>query len=74
MRSAPVLVAVAVLLAGLAVMVPSWLLDDRDYLAVTPQPPPVEQPTQLELLGEQSRLHDARRARRALASRRGSGR
>ena len=30
-------------------MVPSWLLDDRDYLAVTPQPPPVEQPTELEL-------------------------
>jgi hypothetical protein len=49
MRRAPVLVAVAVLVTGLAAMGPRWLLDDRDYLAVTPQPPPVEQPTQLEL-------------------------
>jgi hypothetical protein len=49
MRKAPVLVAVAVLVAGLAAMVPGWLLKDRDYLAVTPQPPPVEQPTQLSL-------------------------
>jgi hypothetical protein len=49
MRRASLLVAVAVLVAGLAVMVPGWLLDDRDYLAVTPQPPPVEGPTELEL-------------------------
>jgi hypothetical protein len=49
MRSVPVLVAVAVLVAGLAVMVPGWLLDERDYLAVTPQPPAVEQPTQLDV-------------------------
>jgi hypothetical protein len=49
MRRAPILVAVGVFLVGLAVMVPGWLLDDRDYLAVTPQPPAVEQPTQLDL-------------------------
>jgi hypothetical protein len=49
MRRAPLLVAVTVLLVGLALMVPGWLLDDRDYLAVTPQPPPVEQPTELAL-------------------------
>lgn len=49
MRRAPVLIAVAVLAAGLTVMVPGWLLRDRDYLAVTPQPPAVEWPEQLEL-------------------------
>jgi hypothetical protein len=49
MRRAPVVAALAVLVAGLALMVPGWLLDDRDYLAVTPQPPAVEQPTDLEL-------------------------
>jgi hypothetical protein len=49
MRRAAVLTACAVLVVGLAVMVPSWLLRDRDQLAVTPQPPPVEQHTQLEL-------------------------
>lgn len=42
-------VAVAVLVAGIAAMVPSWLLDERDYLAVTPQPPAVEQHTEVEL-------------------------
>jgi hypothetical protein len=49
MRRAPILVAVAVLLVGLAVMVPGWLLDERDYLAVTPQPPAVEQPSHLDV-------------------------
>jgi hypothetical protein len=49
MRSAAVVVAVAVLVAGLAVMVPGWLLDERDYLAVTPQPPAVEGPTHLDV-------------------------
>jgi hypothetical protein len=49
MRRAPILSAVAALLVGLAVMVPSWLLDDRDYLAVTPQPPAVEQSTQRDV-------------------------
>jgi hypothetical protein len=52
MRRAPVLVAVVLFAAGLAVMVPGWLLDDRDYLAVTPQPPAVEWPTQLGLPAE----------------------
>jgi hypothetical protein len=49
MRRTAVLVAVVVLVAGLAVMVPGWLLDDRDYLAVTPQPPAVESPERLQL-------------------------
>lgn len=49
MRRAPILVAVAVLLVGLAVILPSWLLDERDYLAVTPQPPAVEDPTKVDL-------------------------
>jgi hypothetical protein len=49
MRRAAILAAVAVLVAGVAVMVPGWLLDDRDYLAVTPQPPAVESPQRLEL-------------------------
>jgi hypothetical protein len=49
MRKAPIVAALAVLLAGLALMVPSWLLDDRDYLAVTPQPPAVEWPTELAI-------------------------
>jgi hypothetical protein len=49
MRRAPILVAVAVLVAGVAIMVPGWLLDERDYLAVTPQPPAVEQPTHLDV-------------------------
>ena len=49
MPRASIVVAVAVFLAGLAAIVPRWLLDERDYLAVTPQPPAVESPTQLEL-------------------------
>jgi hypothetical protein len=49
MRRAAVLVAVVVLVAGLAVAIPNWLLEDRDYLAVTPQPPAVEQPTAVTL-------------------------
>ena len=49
MRRAAVLVAVAVLVVGLAVLAPRWLLDDRDYLAVTPQPPAVEAPERLQL-------------------------
>jgi hypothetical protein len=52
MRRAPVLAAVAVLVGGLAVMLPGWLLDDRDYLAVTPQPPPVESPERLAVPGD----------------------
>jgi hypothetical protein len=52
MRRAAIVVAVAVLVAGLAVVVPGWLLDDRDYLAVTPQPPAVESPTHIGLLAE----------------------
>jgi hypothetical protein len=49
MRRAAILVAVATLVAGLAVVVPGWLLDERDYLAVTPQPPAVEDPTEIEV-------------------------
>ena len=49
MRRAAVLSALAVLVAGLAVMLGGWLLDERDYLAVTPQPPAVEAPEKLEL-------------------------
>jgi hypothetical protein len=49
MRRAPLIAAAVVLVAGLAVMVPGWLLDDRDYLAVTPQPPAVEAPERLQL-------------------------
>jgi hypothetical protein len=47
MRRAPIIAALVVLVAGLAYMIPTFLLDDRDYLAVTPQPPPVEWPTEL---------------------------
>lgn len=43
------LVAVAVLVVGIAAFVPRWLLDERDYLAVTPQPPAVEQQTAVKL-------------------------
>ena len=49
MRKAPIVAALAVFVAGLGLMVPGWLLDDRDYLAVTPQPPAVEWPTELVL-------------------------
>jgi hypothetical protein len=49
MRRAPIVVALVVLAAGFAFMIPNWLLDDRDYLAVTPQPPAVEWPTELAL-------------------------
>lgn len=52
MRKAPILVALAVLVAGMGYMIPSWLLDDRDYLAVTPQPPAVEWPTELVLTAQ----------------------
>jgi hypothetical protein len=47
MRRAPIVAALAVLVVGLGFMAPSWLLGDRDYLAVTPQPPAVEWPTAL---------------------------
>jgi hypothetical protein len=52
MRRPAVLVAVATFLVGFAVMVPGWLLDDRDYLAVTPQPPAVEDPTEIDVAGD----------------------
>jgi hypothetical protein len=49
MRRTALLVAVAVLVAGIAATVPRWLLAERDQLAVTPQPPAVEQPATSEL-------------------------
>jgi hypothetical protein len=52
MRKAPIAVALVVLAAGFAFMIPNWLLDDRDYLAVTPQPPAVEWPTELALTAQ----------------------
>lgn len=58
MRRAPVLVAAGLFLAGLAVMAPGWLLGDRDYLAVTPQPPAVESPTEIELTPESTLCMD----------------
>jgi hypothetical protein len=49
MPRAAVFVAVALLVAGIAALVPRWLLDERDHLAVTPQPPAVEQHTEVKL-------------------------
>jgi hypothetical protein len=49
MRRTALVVAAAVLVAGIAAMVPRALLEERDYLAVTPQPPAVEQHTAVEL-------------------------
>jgi hypothetical protein len=78
MPRAALLVAVAVLAAGIAAIVPGWLLDERDHLAVTPQPPAVEQHTELKLLAgaracmnlvaldersEEARIHTAAKGR-----------
>jgi hypothetical protein len=49
MRRRALVFAVAVLVVGIAAIVPAWLLEERDYLAVTPQPPAVEQATAVEL-------------------------
>jgi hypothetical protein len=44
-----VLLAVAAIVAGLAVTAPRFLLHDRDYVAVTPQPPTPAVPTGVRL-------------------------
>lgn len=51
MRRAPVIVAVAVLVVGLALTAPGYLTRKRDYVAVTPQAPTIEPPAVLPLAG-----------------------
>ncbi len=51
MRRAAVVVAVATIVVGLAVAVPGYLTRQRDYVAVTPQPPTAAIPTALALPG-----------------------
>jgi hypothetical protein len=49
MRRLPLVVALAGLALGLALIVRPYLVRERDYLAVTPQPPAVEAPSGLEV-------------------------
>jgi len=49
MRRAAVLVALAAIVAGMAVPASGYLTRGRDYVAVTPQPPTIAQPTYIAL-------------------------
>ena len=51
MRRPAALVAVAVIVLGLAVIVPGYLTRERDYVAVTPQAPTVAPPATFPLPG-----------------------
>jgi hypothetical protein len=51
MRRAAVIVAVVVIVAGLAVTAPDYLTRRRDYVAVTPQAPPLVPPASISVPG-----------------------
>jgi hypothetical protein len=51
MRRPAVIVAVAVIVAGLAVIAPGYLTRERDYVAVTPQAPTIAPPAAFPLPG-----------------------
>ncbi|HEX6025984.1 MAG TPA: hypothetical protein VFZ00_28595 [Solirubrobacter sp.] len=50
--------AVAVIAIGLAVTAPAYLTRERDYVAVTPQPPTIEPPTDFTLPAEAAACMD----------------
>jgi hypothetical protein len=81
MRRAAVIVVVAAIVAGLAVAAPGYLTRQRDYVAVTPQPPPLVPPASISVPGhdaacmdlvaldshsEQARFQASTRGRRAM--------